>query len=243
MIETSPQRLTSGKYALNQAFFDEIDCEAKAYYLGLLYADGYNCEKGNFVCLSLQERDKHILDTFLICIEANYPIKKISLKSDKWQDVYKLQLNSRKLCQQLANIGCVQGKTKILEYPHKAVPSHLANHFIRGYFDGDGSVWEGKRYTTVVKDKTRKSGHRERIIHNVKFTLVGAPSFLLEVQEILHTVLGIKKTKLGMKRDTATLEYSGRQQLGKFYEFMYTNATIFFIRKKIKFESIVNFNT
>ena len=38
-------RKLSRKYTLNEEFFDIIDTEAKAYFLGLLYADGSNNEK------------------------------------------------------------------------------------------------------------------------------------------------------------------------------------------------------
>jgi hypothetical protein len=33
------------KYTINQNYFDKIDTEEKAYFLGFLYADGYNNEK------------------------------------------------------------------------------------------------------------------------------------------------------------------------------------------------------
>lgn len=49
----------------------------------------------------------------------------------------------------------------------------LMSHFIRGLFDGDGCVWNGKRKVMTVKDSSRKEGTRERIIHNVKFTYTG----------------------------------------------------------------------
>lgn len=30
------------KYEINQDFFDEINTQEKAYFLGILFADGYN---------------------------------------------------------------------------------------------------------------------------------------------------------------------------------------------------------
>ena len=39
--------------------------------------------------------------------------------------------------------GCVPNKSLILTFPNKyQVPKNLINHFIRGYFDGDGSIYE-----------------------------------------------------------------------------------------------------
>ncbi len=51
-------------------------------------------------------------------------------------------------------------------------------HFIRGLFDGDGCIWDGKRHLKTVKDKFTKSGYRTRVIHNVKFTYTGNYGFV-----------------------------------------------------------------
>lgn len=51
---------------INDSFFEKIDTEEKAYFLGLFYADGCNYINGNAsrVALSLQEDDKKILEIF-----------------------------------------------------------------------------------------------------------------------------------------------------------------------------------
>ena len=64
---------------------------------------------------------------------------------------YQLSLRSKIICEDLKKLGCLQKKSKILVFPTESqVPKNLIHHFIRGYFDGDGSVWEGKRYKTIV---------------------------------------------------------------------------------------------
>lgn len=52
------------KYKLNENYFDKIDIEEKAYFLGLLYADGYifTLRSNKYVRLQLQKIDKHILE-------------------------------------------------------------------------------------------------------------------------------------------------------------------------------------
>ena len=50
------------QYTFDTHFFDEINTQEKAYVLGFLFADGYNYEKRGVVSLSLQEKDKEILD-------------------------------------------------------------------------------------------------------------------------------------------------------------------------------------
>ena len=52
------------KYKRNSHYFDQIDSENKAYYLGLLFADGNNFSKHNAITLSLQEEDGYIVEKF-----------------------------------------------------------------------------------------------------------------------------------------------------------------------------------
>lgn len=46
----------------NNNYFDKIDTENKAYFLGLLYADGSNSIKNGKISIALQARDKDILN-------------------------------------------------------------------------------------------------------------------------------------------------------------------------------------
>lgn len=131
------------KYTLNENFFDEIDTEEKAYFLGFLYADGYNQEKGHKIIINLQARDKNILDKFKVLIESTKPIYFIPLKKKHptWQDEYSLHLINRRISARLKELGCYQGKSMNLKWPPQgAIPPDLMKHFIRGYFDGDGCL-------------------------------------------------------------------------------------------------------
>lgn len=233
------------KYSFNKDFFQKVDSEEKSYFLGLLYADGYNYKIGNFVTLALQERDKEILEKFNESIHGNLNISSIkkSLKNPNWSDISYLQINSKKVCQDLENLGCIQKKSLILEFPNKSqVPENLIHHFIRGYFDGDGSIWEGKRKKIIIKDKCHKNGKRERIIHNKKFTITGSFKFISYLQNLLSEELKFKKTNLNFRKNhnkVATLEYSGRLQIEKFYNYIYNNSKLYLKRKKEKFEKII----
>lgn len=54
----------------------------------------------------------------------------------------------------LEKLGCVSNKSLILKFPTKEqVPENLTSHFLRGYFDGDGSVFlsENSNGRTDVK--------------------------------------------------------------------------------------------
>lgn len=235
------------RYKYNKSFFKTIDTEEKAYFLGLLYADGYNFTSSGsrYVVLSLQEEDKHILEDFKSALNSNNELKFRDKKSknSNWSNIWSLQISGEEFSKHLENLGCTQAKTKILSFPSKQqVPEHLIHHFIRGYFDGDGSVWEGKRRKTMVKDAKHRNGFRERIIHNVKFNITGAPNLIIGIQNILIEKLEFSKNVINTSKnigDCVQLEYSGRNQMSKFYKFLYRDASVYFKRKKCKFENII----
>lgn len=163
---------------------------------------------------------------------------------------YVLQFNSSKLTSDLIKLGCTTKKSLTLQFPtNKIVPKEFMSHFIRGYFDGDGCIWNGKRKKMIVKDSSKESGYRERIIHNVKFTFTGNVEFINSLQDFL-VEKGIvnKKTKLNFSKaknpnnttcnQVCTMEYSGRKQIKNLYDYMYKDSTIHCDLKKLKFEEI-----
>lgn len=237
-------------YTENEQFFDKINTEAKAYVLGFFFADGCNHDLSNLddgynhqnvISFTQLEQDKDILDQIRSEMECNRPYKEIVQKSNGNKKLI-LAIVSDKLSSALSKLGGTPRKSLTLEFP-KFIPKHLMSHFIRGYFDGDGSVWNGKRKKMIVKDERHPGKTREKIVHNVKFNFTGNPRFIEELQNYLVQELGFRKTKLNFsgkaKSGThCTMEYSGRKQMKKLFDFMYGNATIYGSRKYNKFQEI-----
>lgn len=232
------------KYTVNENYFENLDSPEKAYILGFLYADGCNRINNHkyeqhIISFSQIYYDKDIVYKINKALSSTYPIHVINVCE---HDNYRVDIESKKLSEDLFKLGCVQRKSLILEFPY-FISKNLMSHFIRGYFDGDGCVWNGKRKKMLVKDSTNKKGYRERIIHNVKFHITGCYNFINDLQDFLVTELGFKKTKLNFSKaketkHICTMEYSGRKQLKKFYDYIYKDATIYGERKKLKFEEI-----
>ena len=78
-----------------------------------------------------------------------------------------MQISNSTISKDLENLGMVANKSLILAFP-TFISKELMPHFIRGYFDGDGCVWEGKP----------KIDSKGRYIHNVKFTFTGNFDFI-----------------------------------------------------------------
>lgn len=214
------------KYPIQEDFFDVINTEEKAYVLGLLYADGYNNTIKNDVCISLKEEDVEILKRISEIIQPTKPLFYLDMSADNRgmknsKNQYRLTINNKHISQKLVELGCGKAKTEILTFPNtQQVPEYLLHHFIRGYFDGDGSVSKGKW---------------------AKVDIISTPEFLLVLQDILKEVLNIGITKLNKKGhhsnvNVITLQIGGRLQCIKFKEWLYKDATIYLERKKKVFD-------
>ena len=215
------------KYPIVEDFFDKIDTEEKAYILGLLYADGYNNTDKNDVCISLKEDDVEILNKITNIIQPTKPLfyldmspENRGMKNSKNQ--YRLTINNKHISKILVELGCGKTKTSVIKFPSSTqVPDNLTHHFVRGYFDGDGSISKGK---------------------NPKIGIISTPEFLIPLQNILFEKLNITKTKLNTKGcyaenvNIATLQIGGRLQCIKFCSWIYKDASIFLERKNKIFD-------
>lgn len=216
------------KYTIVEDFFDKIDTEEKAYILGLLYADGYNNTDKNDVCISLKEDDVEILNKITNIIQPTKPLfyldmspENRGMKNSKNQ--YRLTINNKHISKRLVELGCGKAKTSVIKFPSsEQVPNSLLHHFVRGYFDGDGSVSNGKWS---------------------KVDIISTPEFLTDLQNILKESIGIGITKLNYSRkyskevNIVSLNIGGRLQCMKFKEWLYKDATIFLKRKKEVFDN------
>ena len=139
---------TSRKYYLDEDFFSEINTDSKAYWLGFLFADGYiskqydksGKEKGGNIELCLQAQDKYHIANFLHDIKSTAPItdKIVKLNGNEYK-ACRTKVSSIKMVNDLVSHGCIPKKSLILTEPID-IPDELVQHFIRGYFDGDGCV-------------------------------------------------------------------------------------------------------
>jgi hypothetical protein len=142
------------KYNIDETFFDVIDTEEKAYFLGFLYADGYNNTDRNSVALSLKESDKDILIRLNSLIQPDKPLQYVEFKKEtrgykNSSNQYRLVIANKHISERLTELGCCKNKTHTITFPsEEQVPKHLQRHFVRGYFDGDG--WVGEKAISIV---------------------------------------------------------------------------------------------
>ena len=206
------ERHTISKCKCDTNIFKNIDTEEKAYWLGFLYADGYVNDKG--VELTLKAEDLEHIKKFKAFMKSEH---KISYKKNT--NAYRICITSQEIAQDLINLGCTQCKSLILKFPtEKQVPKYLIHHFMRGYFDGDGCI----------------SANKEKGYYNL--SVLGTKEFLDEYENILMKELKKeKRNKRTQNGQALGIQYGGRMQLLKIYNFLYKDATIYLERKIQKF--------
>jgi hypothetical protein len=117
-------------YAVNDASLDVIDIEWKAYFLGLFMADGHL--QGNRVTIKLQESDVAVLTRLRVLLGVTRPLRR---DAKNWA----LYFVSEQIGKRLQDLGLSGRKTCRLSTIPRLSPD-LMRHFVRGFFDGDGSV-------------------------------------------------------------------------------------------------------
>jgi len=132
-------------YNINSEIFNCIDTETKAYWLGFLLADGClakSAKSYRAIRLSIQDRDKSHLEAFASFIGYKGKLHENNTKGHRRLAVI---FNDVNLGNKLIEHGWMDYKVGNNSRIFEVVPSDLFNHFVRGYFDGDGCIAGQKR--------------------------------------------------------------------------------------------------
>jgi hypothetical protein len=120
---------------VDDTFFDNIDNEEKAYWLGFLTADGNIPKTGKGVRLQLAVRDTGHVMKFA---QATQSTHKMTTCWTKEHPSTHIVISSRKLAAALVRLGVVPNKSFIVK--PASIHPELTRHYWRGLVDGDGSV-------------------------------------------------------------------------------------------------------
>ncbi len=219
-------RKGTSKYDYKEDFFEKIDTEEKAYWLGFIYADGNIIDYGKYeIKISLAYKDlnhlKKFIKTILVNGNGNELVRPYiaKLKGKEYQAA-KVIVANKKMVQDIIQLGCTPNKSLILTFPNEnIVPKELQRHFIRGYFDGDGSVC-----TATSNEKT------------VSVIFLGTKNFVESVKNIfIENCTAFGKSKI-MKRNNIYFFTKAKYDTCKeIYEYMYKNSTVYLERKYERF--------
>lgn len=213
--------LKKSKYIYNHSFFNIINTQAKAYWLGFIYADGcvsHDTRTDSFeLSIKLQEKDYEHLKKFNKDLNGNVPVsfysKTLNYKNqDREYGQCQIRLYSKEMVLDLISCGVVPNKSNSYTFPI-IKDENLIPHFIRGYFDGDGCIYLNKK----------------KKLPDVNFTSNNL-DFLLWLRKELYKN-NINSYHCQERENTHRLYVRGMKNCDKFFNYIYKDATIYLDRK------------
>lgn len=204
-------------YTINHKAFDEFT-EQSVYWWGFIYADGA-ISRHKSLSIGLKETDIDHMIALSRFLKSNAPVKirETNLKPHKAAYLY---VTSQHMGTRLEELGIIAKRPafdRILKY----LPKELTHHWLRGLFDGDGSV-------------------RAEIEHNAPgLGFCGKRPLMEFIRTYLAEHAGTNPKLKIYQHQTGLcyLRYCGRRQSVRIADVLYEDATIWLKRKHDVIES------
>lgn len=207
------------EYNVNDSYFD-VESPNMAYLLGFLAADGTVRKDSNEVKIGLSSVDVDFLEVIRQELQSERPL--FTYETANGYSVTELKFTSSNIKRKLAEYNIVPNKTYTFQFPEKLSKEYYID-FIRGYFDGDGSV--------------STAGEA------IRFQICGfKPEVLEKIVEILEQY-GIPKVKVQKQMKESgnylyTIQYS-TVPTKKIFQLLYTPNSLYLPRKFEKYKSLI----
>lgn len=198
-------------YQLNPHAFDSIDNEHAAYWLGFIYADGNTHNRS--LNVTLKQSDGHHLEKLKTFLQSEAIIKSYlgNSSNGKKYPQANITITDRHLVEQLQALGISTGRP-IPEHTFSQISDPLFHHWLRGFFDGDGSA------------------HKSPAI-----SFCGNFRLMELVRAKLANCIGSNPYLAISKHKTAQLyylQYGGRLIALRVSDYLYQDATVWLERKR-----------
>ena len=208
-------------------YFQNIDTENKAYFLGLLITDGNIYDKYKSkkhppnINLTLQKKDKYMLEKLKEELKVNKQV------ASDGRGSFQLAIFSHKMAKDLEKFGIIPNKTFVTCFPNN-ISKELMPHFVRGLIDGDGSI-------SFYSRPNRK-------VHTKAVRMCGAnPDFLNSMLNFLHEEIGTQKLNLYQEKENLwSFAFRSKDDMEKIINYIYKDANIYLFRKKELCDSILD---
>lgn len=197
--------------------------------MGLIYADGSigTHQKYDINLISISSKDIDYLKMVKELI--GYDGEIIERISGYGKIYYMISFYSEQMSRDLKVFGLRYKKAEnIIVLPD--IPKELIRHFLRGYFDGDGCIYEST--------STTKSGDKKYYYKVFAVEIIGNLEFLKQIGDVFSKC-EISYTFKNSKCDYMKyIRVKGSRNLNKLYELFYKDCSIYLNRKKIIFDKM-----
>lgn len=213
-------KTVQGKDVLKNAnYFYDIDTEEKAYWLGFIMADGNINEERFRLKIDLNIQDSEHLQKLANKFDKKVKeFSRIDSRNNKEYYGVKFEINNKYFVNGLLKQGVTSKKSYTLDTnTFSNIPNDLKRHFIRGYFDGDGTT-DGRRISFVSCSK----------------------EFLITIGNFINKELNILDYTTYEKETYSVIAWYKKENVDKFKNYFYNNATIYLQRKLDKILKVQN---
>lgn len=207
-------------HLINENYFEEWSSNM-SYILGFTFADGSinTSLHHNKLCYQIKNKDAEILKFIIKEIQPsrNYYSYSRNNESGSISEYVMVDFSSKKIVQNLIQLGCVPNKTyKDINLPK--IPNHFFGDFLRGLFDGDGSI----NYCD------RKGTNLKRVGCSISSN---SSNFLEQIRE----TIGFGSISL---HGTPALKFYSKGDIYNFYNIIYSSECFKLERKYDKFKEV-----
>ena len=207
---------------LKEHFFETINSEEAAYFLGLLISDGnvFKDETGRqaSISITLDLKDEYMLNKFKEVLNANTSV------GYDGRGCGQIAVRSNTMAQDLAQYGVVPRKTNKTYLP--IISPQLMPHLIRGILDGDGSI------------QAKQNGNK--FLHDISFC--GTARLMAEISEYITNALNLQHQPTVYNytdKILSEIKIANIHDMELLGNWLYKDATIFLTRKKEKYISFI----
>jgi len=218
--------------------FSNIDSEIKSYIIGFLYADGHISDYTISVRLSINDEEHLKILSKIFNKEIFY--RDIKNKNGKTYKSVGFNYCNKKTIDTLRKIGFVKRKTyQIDDVVFRNIPYQFKKDFIRGFYDGDGTIF----FSKWTRNSNWKTSERCSVGF-VSYNSVLLNSIKDFLQEELDLPIGKRIRSDRFKDDESKnnkywrLIYNGNKISKKIMDYLYGDATIYMNRKYDKYLKI-----
>ena len=187
-------------YTINENCFANINNPDSAYWLGVMYSDGFITKTNqytNYFGITIHEKDSEWLERFKEFLQYNGEVKHYIAKTTYNENtpIAKLLIGNNKIVADLEKLGVVEHKTfRLSQLPQ----TNYIDDFIRGYIDGDGSLSKRCAHITI-------SGTKEFLLSIANYFQI--PYNLYEDKSIYSLQYNAKESHYLEKRLYANANY------------------------------------
>lgn len=205
---------------------------AMAYALGVIATDGclHESRRGRdgsktvIDRVSVAQKEPELLEKVLAILESNAALRfqprRVSPSGVVAGDLWTFTISDRRLVEDLFALGITPRKSKSLRFPQ--VPAPLMRHFVRGCWDGDGSVYRDGGDGIFASYVTASRHFAEGLVSALSTADIGTPT--------LHQDRGVY-----------TFRLSGRA-CARLFQFLYrgVDRSLYLERKHLVFVDWMN---